>query len=268
MRPFSEVQERLIGYYMSLYYGKTMVISEPTTGRSVSMQWDFTYADYTCLAAPYYESLYQHLRLAIESSSFTKWTLENGLRVAELELEGKPIGWFLRKKHDFYKGQRETIKRKNAKTVKFFISYGDALQENTAKFFYAMGWTVLQSFGTTETFGFATLDDPTAPQPLTAGMSLTGVEIQIEKYGPVLVKGASIFPTYWKQVKATAQAFDSAGFFRSEIKGHTNTNGCLVLSPPRTTLTTQKIQEDTPISTVKPTENEPSTTENPMQEQN
>ncbi len=259
MRPFSEVHERIIGFYLSLYYAKTIVISKPAAGRSVSMQWEITEADYTCLSSEYYEALCTHLTMSMSEGSFSSWALANGLQVADLQLEGNPIGWFLRKKHNYYKSQRDTLKRKNAKTVKIFISYGSALQESTAKFFYAMDWCVLQSFGTIETAGFATLDDPNAPQPLTAGISLAGMEVQIEKYGPVLVKGAHVFSTYWKQVKATSQAFDAANFFRSEIKGHTNANGCLVLSPPRTSLTentASAIKEPNP-STEETTSEEP-----------
>ncbi|MEY4926577.1 MAG: hypothetical protein RI894_1013, partial [Bacteroidota bacterium] len=187
MHTFNDIYERMMGFYLILYYGKTMVIAEPIAARSVQAQWEITEADFTCLPAEYYESLCSHLTMGMTESSFSNWTLENGLRIAELQLDGNPIGWFLRKKHDFYKSQRETLKRKNAKTVKFFISYGNALQESTAKFFYAMDWKIVQSFGTIETFGFATIDNLNAPQPLTAGMSLAGLEIQIEKYGPVLV---------------------------------------------------------------------------------
>ncbi len=244
MHSFSEVYERTMGFYLLLYYGKTMVIAEPTAARSLQGQWEVTEADFTCLPASHYESLCNQLTASMTDNSFSNWALENSLKVADLQLEGSPISWFLRKKHDFYKGQRENLKRKNAKTVKFFISYGSALQESTAKFFYAMDWHVLQSFGTIETFGFATIDDIEVPQPLTAGTSLAGMEIQIEKYGPILVKGTHVFNTYWKQVRATSQAFDNTGFFRSEVKGYTNTNGCLVLAPPRTLTTTTQQTND------------------------
>jgi long-chain acyl-CoA synthetase len=224
------IHERIMGYYTMLYFGKTMILSEPVQGRSLSAQIAVTMADILCVNSEKMEASSQQLTLAMQESTLAQWALTNGLLVAEQELSGATVSWWMRKKHNFYKKQRDKIKAKYAKTIKTLVTYGEPLEIQTVYFFHALGWNVLQSFGETETCGFATMDDPNDPRPLTAGKALGSLEVEIERYGPIVVKGEMVAKGYYNNAKASANAFDTQGFFQCQTKGHLD-NFRLVVAP-------------------------------------
>jgi long-chain acyl-CoA synthetase len=230
MLPISTVEERVMGYYTMLFFAKTMVIAEPVQGRSLSAQIDVTKADILCTNSEKMEEWCKGLTLTMQDATLAQWALQNGLTVAEQELSGATVSWFMRKKHNFYKNQRAKVKTKHAKTLQTIVTYGAPLQTQTVYFFYALGWNVLQSFGEPETSGFATIDDPTDPRPLTAGKPLDGVQVEIERYGPIVVKGDTVFKGYYNDAKATNNVFDKEGFFQAKTKGHLD-NFRLVVAP-------------------------------------
>jgi long-chain acyl-CoA synthetase len=224
------IHERIMGYYTMLYFGKTMVIAEPIQGRSLSAQIAVTTADILCINSEKMEALSAQLTLAMQESTLAQWALTNGLTVADLELNNGTVSWWMRKKHNFYRKQRDRIKTKYAKTLKTIVTYGEPLQTQTVYFYHTLGWNVLQSFGEAETCGFATIDDPTDPRPLTAGKALGSLEVEIERYGPIVVKGNMVAKMYHNDPKATANAFDAQGFFQCTTKGHLD-NFRLVVAP-------------------------------------
>lgn len=224
------IHERIMGYYTMLYFGKTMVISEPTQGLSLSAHIAATNADFLCINTQKMEALSQQLTLAMQESTLAQWALNNGLVVAEQELNNGTVSWWMRKKHNFYRKQREKIKTKYAKTIKTLVTYGEPLQTQTVYFFHTLGWNVLQSFGETETCGFATIDDPADARPLTAGKALGSLQVEIERYGPIVVKGDIVAKGYYNDAKGTANAFDTQGFFQCKTKGHLD-NFRLVVAP-------------------------------------
>jgi long-chain acyl-CoA synthetase len=242
MRSIAEVHERVMGYYTMLYFGKTMVIAEPVTGRSLTAQIEVAAADILCINSQELEGLQAQITEVMHGSTLSRWALLNGTKVSELELAGNPIPWLARKKHNFYRSQREKIKKKYAKTVKTIITYGEPLTEATAHFYNALHWNVLQSFGDTETCGFVTLDDPTDPRPLTAGKALGSLSVEIERYGPIVVKGESVFDSYLNDKKATAAVIDKDGFYQTVSKGHLDALR-LVVSPKMSAFSTPKAAE-------------------------
>lgn len=225
------IPERLIGYWALLYHGKTMVISEPADGRSLAAHIEETEADFVVLSADKLEFLRETISGTLLDGNWGKWALSNGLKVSERSLSGVPIPWLMRRWHKLYAKQRVRTRKKYFKNIHYVIVTDGALQEATARFFHALDCVVLQSFGTTETLGFATLDSPADPFPLGNGQAINGVEVRTERYGVVAVSGVSVFKTYWKQVRQTADAFTADGFFITDAKGHIDTQKRLVVSP-------------------------------------
>ena len=63
-----------------------------------------------------------------------------------------------------------------------------------------------------------------------AGMPLSNVELKLAEDGELLVRGPSVFAGYWQKPAATAECFDSEGWFRTGDIGHFDDDGFLYIT--------------------------------------
>jgi long-chain acyl-CoA synthetase len=75
--------------------------------------------------------------------------------------------------------------------------------------------TVLEGWGATETTGGVTLNLPAANRVGTVGRPLPGTTVRIGPGQEILVKSPSVFPGYWHDESATADAFDPDGWLHT-----------------------------------------------------
>lgn len=92
---------------------------------------------------------------------------------------------------------------------------GARLDPDVARFFHAMGISVCEGWGLTETCAPATANRPDDFRFGTVGKALPGMEIKLDTDGEVLVRGPGLFSGYWQDPVATAAAFTPDGFFRT-----------------------------------------------------
>jgi malonyl-CoA/methylmalonyl-CoA synthetase len=66
-------------------------------------------------------------------------------------------------------------------------------------------------------------------RPGSVGMALPGVQVRLdgEVPGEILVAGPNVFSGYWRNAQATADAFDSQGWFRTGDIGRLGADGYL-----------------------------------------
>lgn len=98
--------------------------------------------------------------------------------------------------------------------LRFFVSGGAALAPHVAEFYMAMGLTVLQGYGLTETTGGSCVNVPDRNKYWTAGESL-GMEIKIADDGEILLRGPGLMIGYYKLPEETAKAIDADGWFHT-----------------------------------------------------
>jgi long-chain acyl-CoA synthetase len=84
----------------------------------------------------------------------------------------------------------------------------------------ALGWMVLSGYGLTETSPILTFNPRGRRRLDSEGLPIHGIELRIEPspgeaYGPILVRGASVFAGYLDRPEANAMAFASGGWFRT-----------------------------------------------------
>jgi malonyl-CoA/methylmalonyl-CoA synthetase len=75
------------------------------------------------------------------------------------------------------------------------------------------GQRLLERYGMTETNMILSNPLRGERRPGAVGLPLPGVAVRAVE-GELRVKGASVFQGYWNKAKATAEAFDDAGWFR------------------------------------------------------
>jgi long-chain acyl-CoA synthetase len=99
--------------------------------------------------------------------------------------------------------------------LRLFAVGGARLDPEVGRFFHALGITVCEAWGLSETCAPATLNSPDDFRFGTVGKPLPGVTIRLAEDGEVLVKGPGLFREYWRDPVATAAAFTPDGFFRT-----------------------------------------------------
>ena len=91
------------------------------------------------------------------------------------------------------------------------------------------GQRVLERYGMTETIMNVSNPHDGERRPGTVGLPLPGVELRLAggTDGEVLLRGPNVFPGYWGNPEATAEAFDPDGWFRTGDLGSFDERGYL-----------------------------------------
>ncbi len=111
--------------------------------------------------------------------------------------------------------------------VKFFISGGAPLNAEIAFFLRALGFTVFEGYGLTETTAATHLNRPGACKIGTVGQTIKGAECKIAEDGEILLKGPMIMREYYKNPEATAEVLKDGGWFCSGDIGEIDSQGFL-----------------------------------------
>ncbi|MGM0575746.1 MAG: AMP-dependent synthetase/ligase [Myxococcota bacterium] len=99
--------------------------------------------------------------------------------------------------------------------LRYAISGGAPLGEETGLFFRQHGLEVLEGYGMTETCACTHMSRLQDNVPGTAGTPLPEVEWRLLEDGELLVRGPNVFPGYWNNPQATGEALDDAGWLHT-----------------------------------------------------
>lgn len=97
---------------------------------------------------------------------------------------------------------------------RYFASGGAALPQHVAEFYLALGFTILQGYGLTETGGGSFINRPRRNKYWTVGEPL-GMEAKLADDGEILIRGRGLMLGYYKDPEATRQAIDEEGWFHT-----------------------------------------------------
>jgi long-chain acyl-CoA synthetase len=90
--------------------------------------------------------------------------------------------------------------------MKAMVSGGAPLNPDIGKFFTALGLTILQGYGQTESAPIVSVNVPETNRVDTVGPPMEGVEVKIADDGEILVRGELVMRGYWDDPEATAAA--------------------------------------------------------------
>ncbi|MEY4390407.1 MAG: hypothetical protein RLZZ400_150 [Actinomycetota bacterium] len=113
--------------------------------------------------------------------------------------------------------------------VKYAVSGGGPLGERLGHFYRAIGLTVLEGYGMTETHAPSTIGRVGRAKIGKVGLPLPGTGIGIANDGEILMRGFHILRGYWKNPKATAETIRD-GWLHSGDIGELDDDGFLKIT--------------------------------------
>ncbi|MCU0691218.1 MAG: long-chain fatty acid--CoA ligase [Polyangiaceae bacterium] len=160
-----------------------------------------------------------------------RWAIDVGHRMARLRRKGITPSLPLIVEHRY--ADRIVLSKLRARfgsRLRFAISGGAPLAAELAEWFDAIGITVLEGYGLTETTGASNINRPYRLKFGTVGPALNGVENKIASDGEILLRGDNIMKGYWQDPDATAEMIDEDGWLHSGDIGHLDADGMLKIT--------------------------------------
>ena len=219
--PLSHAFERTAGYYFPLLQGATIAYAESIEKIPENMR---ELRPTIMIGVPrFYEKTYASISGKIDGQSPLKqrlffWGLEVGGAWSRIRArgEGVPLSLSLKRfiadKLIFSK-----VRTGMGGRLRFFVSGGAPLSIKIAGFFNAIGISVLEGYGLTETSPVITCNTLSNRKVGTVGRPLPGVEINIEDDGEISTKGPHVMKGYYNNEKATNEVIKNSWFFTGDI---------------------------------------------------
>ena len=116
--------------------------------------------------------------------------------------------------------------------LRLAVTGGSRFDDDVARDFHDLGFTIIQGYGLTETSGAATATYEDDNRVGSVGKPMKGAEIKLGDpdklgVGEVLIRGPIVFKGYYQNPSATAEAFTPDGWFRSGDLGRIDEDGHL-----------------------------------------
>lgn len=119
--------------------------------------------------------------------------------------------------------------------MRLFVTGGSKFEPVIGRDFYALGFTIVQAYGLTETSGAATLNKPDEAHLDTVGRILPGQELRIlpsedpELDGEIAIRGPIVMQDYYQRPAATADVMRDGWFLTGDL-GRIDAHGRLQIT--------------------------------------
>ncbi len=218
--PLSHSFERTAGYYMPLCAGCTVAFAQDFS--TLVDDLNAIRPTFMVSVPRVYEKIHSTILSRLPVASKAKQALFNmasntaAKNLAYACANQEPSGLFSIKYKLFdrlvYSKVKEAL---GMDRIEYVVSGGAPLSISDAEFFIGMGLKILEGFGLTETTPVTNVNPPGAIKPGTIGPPLCETKVKISEDGEYLIKGPQVMQGYYKNKKATDEAFTSDGWFRT-----------------------------------------------------
>ena len=156
------------------------------------------------------------------------WAVGVGLQVSRTRQAGRKPSLPISLQHKLAdRLVLSTIRGRFGGRLRFFISGSAALDRAVAQWFDAVGITVLEGYGLTETSAASFLNLPVAYRLGTVGWPFPNTEVKIADDGEILLRGPGVMSAYHGLPEATAEALEPDGWFHTGDIGEIDPDGFL-----------------------------------------
>lgn len=158
------------------------------------------------------------------------WALKTGKKYGAKKTSKQPVSkWLEMRRRLAHKLVFSKIVEKTGGRARFFVSGGAPLSRDIAEFFYAMGITVFEGYGLTETSPVVACNTFEDIRFGTVGKIVPGVDVRIAADGEILVKGPNVMKGYYKKDLETREVFEN-GWLRTGDIGFLDEDGFLTIT--------------------------------------
>ena len=156
--------------------------------------------------------------------------LDNAIKIADKSKEGKtrkrdkPLDLVVEKL------LRPKIRAKFGGRIKAMVSGGAPLNPDVGNFFEAMGLTMLQGYGQTESGPIMSCNRPSVGLKMdTVGPPMRGVDVKIADDGEILCRGELVMHGYWRNDAETERTIKDGWLHTGDI-GHLDDKNRIVIT--------------------------------------
>ncbi|MBY0552748.1 MAG: long-chain fatty acid--CoA ligase [Candidatus Obscuribacterales bacterium] len=231
--PLSHVFERVCGEFYWLQNGACVAFAEGIEHVARNMQ--ETSPTIMLVVPRILDKIYAKVSAGIAGASgrrrrLIEWSIEVGKEVQRHLNEGRPIRKMLEAK--FWLAEKlvlSKLREKIGPKLRLIVSGGAPATAEVIEFFNAVGITVLEGYGLTETAAPTNVNRVHKNKFGTVGPVLPSVQVKVAEDGEVLFKGPSIFTGYYRHDEMTREVFTD-GWFHSGDIGVVDSDGYLKIT--------------------------------------
>ncbi|MET0862848.1 MAG: long-chain fatty acid--CoA ligase [Nakamurella sp.] len=144
------------------------------------------------------------------------WAIGVGIKASRIRQQRRPVPKMLAM--ELKLADRlvfATIRERLGGRIRFFVSGSAQLSRDVAEWFDAVGMTILEGYGLTESSAAAAVNLPGDTRIGTVGPALPGSEFRIAEDGEIMLRGGGVMRGYHNNPEATAEVITEDGWFHT-----------------------------------------------------
>jgi len=228
--PLSHSYEHSAGLYLPLAHGAQIWFAESVDKLAANIE--ETSPTIMVVVPRLFEVLRQRMIRAIEKKGgIAPRLLAAAERIEKRRAEGRRIGVADRALGLVIdRTLRKTARARFGGHLKAFVSGGAPLNPDVGRFFAALGLTLLQGYGQTESGPIMSCNRPRARIKMhSVGPPLRDTQVRIAEDGEILCRGELVMHGYWNNPADTALALQDGWLHTGDV-GHIDEDGHIVIT--------------------------------------
>lgn len=155
------------------------------------------------------------------------WAFRIGEEVGRCRQQRRGLSPWLALRHRLARLIQRPVHARLGGRLQLAISGGAPLAKEVAEFFAALGLTIIEGYGLTETTAAITINRVDDYRFGSVGKPLAGLQVRLADDGEVLMKGPTVFRGYFQRPQDTAEVLTADGWFRTGDIGELTRDGFL-----------------------------------------